>query len=358
MGRVALWAGAALVAVVVTIGAAAGGVVSAVFGGAGGGPGCLPVAASHAPPATGGDAVGPGGLSDEQTRNAAVIVTVGQRMRVPARGWVIAIATALQESNLTNHGHLGAANDHDSLGLFQQRPSQGWGTPEQIMSPDHAAWMFYEHLLRVFGWQELPLTQAAQAVQRSAYPNAYARHEQRATAIVTALAGGSLTDCAPGSVSAHGWTRPIPGPVGSGYRTTDRPDHDGVDIAAPKGTVIRAASSGAVVTVLCNVAGRSFPPTGTALPCDQDGSPGLGGCGWYVEIRHSGDVVSRYCHLFRQPAIQIGQSVVVGQPIGLVGSSGNSSGPHLHFEIHEGYPATRGNAVPPAPFMTARGVPM
>jgi murein DD-endopeptidase MepM/ murein hydrolase activator NlpD len=115
-----------------------------------------------------------------------------------------------------------------------------------------------------------------------------------------------------------------------------------------------------VVTVLCNVAGRSYTPTGGTLPCDVDGNPQIGGCGWYVQIRHlgqpTGDVVTRYCHMVRQPAVTVGQTVTVGQPIGLVGSSGNSSGPHLHFEVHSGYPATEANAIEPAGFLRYRGV--
>src|SRR5205814_7932675 len=74
-----------------------------------------------------------GSLGPEQTHNAAIIIAVGQQMKVPPRGWVIAIATAMQESTLHNYGNLGSHNDHDSLGLFQQRPSQGWGTPAQII---------------------------------------------------------------------------------------------------------------------------------------------------------------------------------------------------------------------------------
>ncbi len=72
-----------------------------------------------------------GTWTSEQVTNAATIVTVGQQMHVPARGWVIAVATAMQESGLHNLGDLGSANDTDSLGLFQQRTSQGWGTPAQ-----------------------------------------------------------------------------------------------------------------------------------------------------------------------------------------------------------------------------------
>src|SRR5262249_60111617 len=141
------------------------------------------------------------GLSGEQARNASVIVAVGERMRVPLRGWVIAVATALQESDLINI----TGGPDDSLGLFQQRPSQGWGTPEQIMNPDYAAGKFYERLLRVSGWQTMPLTDAAQAVQRSAFPDAYQKHEARATEIVKAYTGGTLPACDPVAVSAAGW---------------------------------------------------------------------------------------------------------------------------------------------------------
>lgn len=125
----------------------------------------------------------------EQVGNAAIIIGVGARIGVPARGWVIAVATAIQESSLINLPDLGDANNADSLGLFQQRPSQGWGTPAQIMDPAYAATAFYQHLLAVPGWQTMPLAQAAQAVQRSGLPDAYARWEPDATTIVATLTG-------------------------------------------------------------------------------------------------------------------------------------------------------------------------
>ena len=340
MGRVIAWAGGAALALLVLFVAVTAGVVGAVTGGTGPAT-CLRGAAT-------GQAAG---LSAEQRRNAEIIVAVGATMAVPVRGQVIAVAAALQESRLTNLGDLGAANDHDSLGLFQQRPSQGWGTPAQITDPVHASRAFYQRLLVVPGWQQLPLTEAAQRVQRSAYPDAYAKHEGRATAIVTAVGGQPVPACPSGAVSAYGWTQPVPGTIGSGFRTGDRPDHDGVDMAAWRGTVIRAVAPGVVVTVRCNVAGSSVPPDGTPTRCDSDGYPGLGGCGWYAEIRHSGDLVTRYCHMARAPAVHVGQPVSAGQPLGVVGSSGNSSGPHLHFEVHTGYPADSGNAVNPVPYL-------
>ncbi len=99
-------------------------------------------------------------------------------MNVPARGWTVALATALQESTLRNLNH----GDRDSLGLFQQRPSMGWGTPAQVRDPAYAARKFFEGLLAVEGWAGLPVTVAAQRVQRSAFPAAYAKWEGRAAA--------------------------------------------------------------------------------------------------------------------------------------------------------------------------------
>ena len=133
----------------------------------------------------------------EQLRNAKAIVDAGKEMGLPPRAWTIAVATSLQESNLRNLGHLGAANDHDSLGLFQQRPSTGWGTPEQIQDPNYSAKAFYRGLVEVPNWESLPLTVAAQKVQVSAYPNHYAKHEKQAGDIVEALHGtGPYADLA------------------------------------------------------------------------------------------------------------------------------------------------------------------
>ncbi|MFD8590790.1 C40 family peptidase [Streptomyces sp. NPDC059637] len=122
-------------------------------------------------------------LPGEQIPNAQTIVATGISLRVPERGQVVALATALQESRLRNLAH----GDRDSLGLFQQRPSQGWGTAEQIRDPVHASESFYEALLQVSGWQQMTVTQAAQAVQKSGYPDAYAQWEPLATALQKAI---------------------------------------------------------------------------------------------------------------------------------------------------------------------------
>ncbi|MFF8481971.1 C40 family peptidase [Streptomyces antibioticus] len=123
-------------------------------------------------------------LPAEQVPNAATIVATGLSLDVPKKGQVIALATAMQESRLRNLAY----GDRDSLGLFQQRPSQGWGTAEQIRDPAYASEQFYKHLLKVHGWQQMTVAQAAQAVQKSGVPDAYAQWENLATALQAAIA--------------------------------------------------------------------------------------------------------------------------------------------------------------------------
>ncbi|MFI0794581.1 peptidase M23 [Micromonospora rubida] len=137
------------------------------------------------------------GLTKTQMANAKVIVRTGRAMGVPRRGLVIAVATAMQESNLYNvasgvlpesqeYPHQGVGWDHDSVGLFQQRASSGWGEVGQLMDPAFATRQFLAALEQIPGWRNLPLTVAAQAVQISAYPDLYAQHEWRATKVVDA----------------------------------------------------------------------------------------------------------------------------------------------------------------------------
>ncbi|PSJ25106.1 hypothetical protein B7P34_29910 [Streptosporangium nondiastaticum] len=124
-------------------------------------------------------------FSPEQAVNAATISAVGAERGLPERAVTIALATAMQESGLRNIHH----GDRDSLGLFQQRPTQGWGTAQQITDPVYAAGKFYDHLVEVPGYSRLPLTVAAQKVQRSGFPQAYAKHEPDASLLSSALTG-------------------------------------------------------------------------------------------------------------------------------------------------------------------------
>ena len=126
-------------------------------------------------------------FSPEQTQNAATIAAVAIKRGLPARAITVALATALQESDLRNIDY----GDRDSVGLFQQRPSQGWGSAEQILDPVYSAGAFYDELIKVDNYAERPITEVAQAVQRSAYPSAYADHEQQGRALASTLAGHS-----------------------------------------------------------------------------------------------------------------------------------------------------------------------
>jgi hypothetical protein len=131
-------------------------------------------------------------LNDDQMANAATIAAIGIRRSLPDRAIMVALAAALQESQLRNL----TGGDRDSVGLFQQRPSQGWGSREQLQDPRYAAKKFYDALLRVRGWQKMRVTEAAQRVQRSAYPEAYERWTTDSAVLAEALAGrvtGAIT---------------------------------------------------------------------------------------------------------------------------------------------------------------------
>ena len=124
-------------------------------------------------------------LSPEQTSHATTIAAVGKRMGMPDHAVSVALAAALQESKLQNLQY----GDRDSLGLFQQRPSQGWGSESEVLTPHYAAGAFYRRLARIRGWESLPVTTAAQRVQHSGAPLAYAKWEHEARAIAQAATG-------------------------------------------------------------------------------------------------------------------------------------------------------------------------
>ena len=126
-------------------------------------------------------------LTLEQAESAALITAISVRRGLPARAASIALATAYQESDLYNVDY----GDRDSLGLFQQRPSQGWGSEQEVLDPVYATNAFYDALMNVDGYEALEITVAAQEVQRSGFPDAYADHEADARAIASALTGNS-----------------------------------------------------------------------------------------------------------------------------------------------------------------------
>lgn len=334
------------------------------------------------------------GYTSAQVATAATIIKTGQDKKMPPRAWVIAVATAMQESNLRNLAsnskrwptvarisqsmpHDGVGSDHDSVDPFQQRADEGqaaaqgkkaWGPTKDLMVPAIAAGKFYDALKKVDGWQTLPLTSAAQRVQKSAYPSAYAKWENDASALVNRLSGNAADTaisattvgaCAkPDQVTSSGWVRPISAPLGDGFRARGG-EHMGVDLIGKRGTPIRAAAAGKVVHMECDRTERGYD-------CSHDGSSGEwpGGCGWYVDIQHAGGIITRYCHMLRRPLVSAGDEVTAGQQIGVEGSTGHSSGPHLHFEVHvcNGDPVNTcrgsGDAVDPVAFMKKHGAPL
>lgn len=350
---------------------------------------------------TGGAVPGFGPDHADKIANAQTIVAAGAEAGVGRRGLIVAIATALQESGLENLDH----GDRDSLGLFQQRPSQGWGTPQQVRDPRFAALAFFggktsPHfdlatgkaspggLLDVAGWQDLPITVAAQSVQRSAFPSAYAKHEARATVIVDALVGSSPvpasnptqgpdtsadgqprddqravvtaadyrasgvdidTFCSsnfalasasgPGStpsgriIPTGEWTAPLKAPITSAFGNRYHPVfhewrmHAGTDFQAAVGTPIASPTAGVVEAVSWSSGG-----------------------GLNITVAHAGGVESRHLHL-SQALVKPGDDVQGGQTIALSGNSGVGTGAHYHFEVH-----VDGRPVDPEPFLLQHGV--
>lgn len=280
------------------------------------------------------------GLSQEQADNAAKIIAVAKRLKVPARGQVVAIATALQESSLKNLDF----GDRDSLGLFQQRPSQGWGSASEIRDPVKSSEAFFgkaKHtgnpgLLDVKGWKTMAVTVAAQTVQGSGFPEAYAQHEAKSVAIVEA-ASGDTGLCGRVSVGGSGeWKAPLPADAllpGSPYGMRVHPItgasrmHEGTDFAAPQGTRLYSMSSGEVVH-----AGV------------------MGGYGNLVIVDHGGGITTRYAHM-SSIGVKTGQTVKAGQSVGAVGSTGQSTGAHLHLEVR-----VREEPVDPLPWLKDKGL--
>ncbi|WP_405869564.1 heavy metal transporter [Streptomyces sp. NBC_00005] len=201
-------------------------------------------------------------FTPEQAVNAATIAAVGTGRGMPERAVTIALATALQESGLRNIQH----GDRDSLGLFQQRPSQGWGTRKQILDPTYAADIFYRHLTKVHDYMKLPLTVAAQRVQRSGFPQAYAKHEPDATLLSAALTGNS-----PATLTCDGRPATTQAAGPDAVRAALVRDF-GRDVLQPAGAEVGAASTPAPsATPSTQATTRTV-----TLPVDADKSPAKG----------------------------------------------------------------------------------
>lgn len=275
-------------------------------------------------------------LDPAQTANARTIIDTGLRLSVPEKGLVVAIATAMQESTLRNLDY----GDRDSLGLFQQRAA--WGPAADRTDPGRSAAMFFtggqagqRGLLDVPGWQRMEVWRAAQAVQVSAFPTAYAKWTPLAAATVGAVLGGGVADACGELPAVEGpWGVPV---VRGSYRLTARFGacsalwrrcHTGLDFAAGFGKPVAAAHAGRVAFV---GAGGAY---GRHL----------------VKIDHGGGVQTWYAHM-QSATVRAGQTVQVGEQIGQVGAEGNVTGPHLHLEVR-----VDGAPVDPDQWLTREGV--
>jgi hypothetical protein len=434
------------------------------------------VTAADAPTCAPGQLDDLANLDTEQSRYAGIIAAVGQQAGVPPYGLQIALATAMQESQLRNLPY----GDRDSLGLFQQRPSAGWGTAEQVMDPVYAARAFFggptgpnngqpPGLLDIDGWTDMPLTVAAQAVQRSAFPDAYARWGDDAAAWLTGLLavdggpclpGGGLV-CPPTGLAAedglmpdalrvlrciaatfpqittfHGvgdrpnesdhpsgravdamipdWAIPAGNELGwqvaewvqtnhvclgvtyivwdasiwsvdranEGWRPYQHPtgwtdansahrNHVHVSVHGDSGACVDGAwvvpiVGDYVITARFGQGGERWSNRHTgvdlAAPLGRPVLAAAGGqvtyAGWdgpygqRVEITHLDGTRTWYAHL-SAIAVADGSFVAAGATVGLVGSTGNSTGPHLHYEIR-----IAGVPMDPVPWMAARGAPL
>jgi hypothetical protein len=173
-------------------------------------------------------------LTTEQSENATLIAAIGVRRGLPARAVSIALATAYQESKITNL----SVGDRDSLGLFQQRPSQGWGSEEEIMNPYYSINVFYDALERIDGYESMRITEAAQEVQRSGFPEAYEDHAPDARALASALtgySGGGQFTCVVQSSDATGDPHLIARDLQSAFGVDAVGSGDHVDVALPAG---------------------------------------------------------------------------------------------------------------------------
>ncbi|MET9890836.1 heavy metal transporter [Streptomyces sp. NPDC006465] len=227
-------------------------------------------------------------FTPEQAVNAATISAVGTSRRMPERAVAIALATALQESGLRNIQH----GDRDSLGLFQQRPSQGWGTTKQIMDPTYAAGIFYEHLAKVPGYSRLPLTVAAQRVQRSGYPQAYAKHEPDATLLAAALTGRAAA-----TLTCEG--RPDATPAGGAAPVRAALARDfGRDVLQEAGATVDTKGSSVSPTPVAPASPKAGDRTVT-VPVREDSTAGAGVVrrGW--ELAHWAVANSSALHIER-----------------------------------------------------------
>lgn len=311
-------------------------------------------------------------LNRQQLTHAATIIETGSGIEGVTRdGLVIALMAALTESTLrmlsntsvypesADYPNDGDGSDNDSLGLFQMRPQSGWGTVAELMDPTYQAQAFFggptgpnhpspRGLLDIPGWEQMDKGEAAQAVEVSAYPDRYRNYEPVAETILTTLTatasvgGGGVVPVAQ-TAGPESSRVVFPVPAGTWVLTSEygprvhpitgeNSFHTGTDFAAPDGTPILAAADGTVTVAEFS-----------------------GGYGGLIVIEHTLNgqtVATAYGHMWETGIhVQPGDTVTAGQHIGDIGSSGNSTGPHLHFEVRTG--GTDGEHTDPAAWLNA-----
>lgn len=276
-------------------------------------------------------------LEAAQVQNAAKIIAVAQQLKVPTNGQVIALMTALQESNLwiyantstypesANIPHDRDGKDHDSLGVFQQRPSAGWGTVAETMDVEYSAKAFFggpegpnsgspRGLLDIRGWESMELGVAAQKVQVSAFPDAYNKWESAAKTLV-ATASGSVT-CDGGELGGAAL------PLDPGFNFTSG--------YGPRDVTVPGASSWHPAVDMQHWPGPCGSPVYAVLPGEVTLSSSL-----WLSIKHPDGFVVSYLHMYKSDRIvNVGDTVTAGQRIGAVGNVPPSGGCHLDLRIN------------------------
>ncbi|GAA1553478.1 M23 family metallopeptidase [Brevibacterium picturae] len=320
-------------------------------------------------------------LNRAQLTHAATIIETGSGIDGITRdGLVIALMAALTESTLrmlantsaypesADYPNDGDGSDNDSLGLFQMRPQSGWGTVAELMDPTYQAEAFFggpdgpnhpspRGLLDIPGWEDMDKGEAAQAVEVSAYPERYRNYEPVAEAILTTLAGTTTTraNAVNSGTSAGDTGIPAVQTVAESSR---------VVFPLPEGTWVLTSAFGPRVHPITGQesvhTGTDFAaPDGTPILALADGTVTVaefsGGYGGLVVIEHTiagQTVATAYGHMWETGIhVSAGDRVSAGQHIGDVGSSGNSTGPHLHFEVRPG--GTDGEAIDPAAWLNS-----
>jgi hypothetical protein len=276
------------------------------------------------------------GLEPEQLVNAAHIMNAGAKLGLSVRDQQIGVMTALGESGLRVLDH-GDTAGPDSRGLFQQRDN--WGPLADRMNAEKSATLFFQAMIQKVPEAErqtLQPTEVAHRVQINADPNHYTKWWTQAVSVVQALGGTDGASCdtegVPGVIGTDGWAMPAAGPVTSPYglRPGPYPNHTGTDFEAGGcGGPIWAAKDGTVTFV--------------GLDSLQNG---------VVYIDHGDGLETRYVHMYLKDIfVKNGQKVRAGEQIAKTGSSGASTGCHLHFEILNG-----GQFVDPIPVLAAAGI--